>query len=489
MDRHIQYRLPDGSYVNESSDCRQRGREQGKSQIVRHRFRAFPDSDRYSVCIGYEPRLVPLCDPSLHIHCGRRADSGSLALLPASGHFIRGALERAGLDIHSIDHDPLRRRKPLDHVYPELPNDVRMPETIKKYLGFQKASIRGKTLLQKGFPPDPLSENSHMFADGPRSSERLTNPHTRSRGISRSSFRGDREVFLVPKLSGFGEIFRGTVFSAMDYCSSSGCRRRNDFQKADRQGKNPFATQRVSPWTLFPKTPKWVRSGHEPVTGSLTRTRPEGAYLGVFGVGSGEGLFAKSPYPGKHPALRTACQNYLLVAKPGIVLGNLISAAAGFFLASKGRVDGVALLATLIGISLVVASGCVFNNCIDRELDRKMIRTRNRALAKGLISLKSAVSYATILGIAGMALLWAATNLLSVVITLAGLLIYVGVYSLYMKRNSVYSTLIGSLAGAAPPLAGYCAVTGRLRPGSSDIVVDLHPMADASLLRDLCLSA
>ena len=117
-------------------------------------FCAFPNSDRHSVCTGDEPRLVPLCDPSLHIHCRRRADSGPLALLPASGHFIRGALERAGLDIHSTDHDPLRRRKPLDHGYPELPNDVRMPETIKKYLGFQKASIMGKTLLQpQGFSP------------------------------------------------------------------------------------------------------------------------------------------------------------------------------------------------------------------------------------------------------------------------------------------------------------------------------------------------
>ncbi|HMK35416.1 MAG TPA: heme o synthase [Desulfomonilaceae bacterium] len=159
-------------------------------------------------------------------------------------------------------------------------------------------------------------------------------------------------------------------------------------------------------------------------------------------------------------------KNYLLVAKPGIVLGNLISAAAGFFLASKGRVDGAALLATLMGISLVVASGCVFNNCVDRKIDRTMIRTRDRALAKGLISLKIAVSYATILGIAGVALLCAATNLLSVFIVLAGIVMYVGVYSLYMKRNSVYSALIGSLAGATPPLAGYCAVTGRFDVGA-----------------------
>jgi protoheme IX farnesyltransferase len=159
-------------------------------------------------------------------------------------------------------------------------------------------------------------------------------------------------------------------------------------------------------------------------------------------------------------------KNYLSVAKPGILLGNLISAAAGFFLASKGRIDGVTLALTLVGISLVVASGCVFNNCIDREIDGKMIRTCNRALAKGLVSLKNAVSYAMILGIAGMAMLWEATNPLTVAIVLSGLLIYVVVYSLYMKRNSVYSALVGSLAGAAPPLAGYCAVTGRFDLGA-----------------------
>jgi protoheme IX farnesyltransferase len=159
-------------------------------------------------------------------------------------------------------------------------------------------------------------------------------------------------------------------------------------------------------------------------------------------------------------------KNYVLVAKPGIMFGNLISAAAGFFLASKGRIDGALLPATLIGISLVVAAGGVFNNCVDKNLDRKMVRTRHRALAQGLISPRSALSCATILGMAGLALLFAATNLLTVSIVLAGLVIYVGVYSLYLKRNSVYSALIGSLAGATPPVAGYCAVTGRFDLGA-----------------------
>jgi protoheme IX farnesyltransferase len=159
-------------------------------------------------------------------------------------------------------------------------------------------------------------------------------------------------------------------------------------------------------------------------------------------------------------------RNYLLVTKPGIIFGNLISAAGGFLLASRGRVEIPVFVSTIVGISLVVASGCVFNNCIDRNVDRKMSRTRDRVLAKGLMSPKEAVAYASLLGIAGAALLWAATNILSVAIVLAGFAIYVCVYSLYLKHRSSYGMLIGSLAGAAPPLAGYCAVSNHFDMGA-----------------------
>jgi protoheme IX farnesyltransferase len=159
-------------------------------------------------------------------------------------------------------------------------------------------------------------------------------------------------------------------------------------------------------------------------------------------------------------------KNYLQVAKPGIIFGNLITAGGGFLLAAKGCIHIGVLLSTIIGISLVVASGCVLNNLVDRSVDRKMTRTRNRVLARGLMSPKVAVLYASLLGIGGTALLWAATNILSAAIVLTGFAVYVGVYSLYLKRNSVYSTLIGSLAGAAPPLAGYCAVSNRFDMGA-----------------------
>ncbi len=161
-----------------------------------------------------------------------------------------------------------------------------------------------------------------------------------------------------------------------------------------------------------------------------------------------------------------AFKKYILVTKPGIIFGNLVTAAGGFLLASKGRIDIGALLSTIIGISLVVASGCVFNNIIDRSTDRKMVRTRNRVLAQGLMSPKAAVCYALFLGIAGMVLLWSATNMLCAAIVLMGFVIYVVVYSLYLKRHWVYGTLIGSLAGAAPPLAGYCAAGNRFDMGA-----------------------
>ena len=161
-----------------------------------------------------------------------------------------------------------------------------------------------------------------------------------------------------------------------------------------------------------------------------------------------------------------AIKNYVLVTKPGIVLGNLVTAGGGFFVAAKGRIDIAVLISTVVGISLVVASGCVLNNCADRAMDRKMIRTRDRVLARGLMSAKAAVFYAAILGMAGAALLCAATNMLTVAVVLAGFAIYAGAYSLILKRSSAHAFLIGSLAGAAPPLAGYCAVSGRFDMGA-----------------------
>lgn len=157
---------------------------------------------------------------------------------------------------------------------------------------------------------------------------------------------------------------------------------------------------------------------------------------------------------------------YLQVTKPGIIVGNLISVVGGFLLASKGSINGFLLILTLLGVSLVVASGCAFNNLIDRDIDPKMERTKNRVLVRGLASARVTFALATILGIAGFIVLYFGANPLAMWLSVMGFVVYVGIYSLYMKRHSVYGTLIGSLSGAAPPVIGYCAVSNNFDAGA-----------------------
>lgn len=164
--------------------------------------------------------------------------------------------------------------------------------------------------------------------------------------------------------------------------------------------------------------------------------------------------------------------NYYLITKPGIILGNLVTVIGGFALASRGNLDWKLFFGTLLGLSLVIASACVFNNYIDRESDRKMERTKDRALAKGTLSIRAALTYGSILGFLGIAALYSFTNLLATLIALFGFLVYVVLYSLY-KYHTIYGTLIGSISGALPPVIGYVAVTNRFDIGAQLLFVIL----------------
>lgn len=164
-------------------------------------------------------------------------------------------------------------------------------------------------------------------------------------------------------------------------------------------------------------------------------------------------------------------KSFLQLTKPGIIIGNLIAAAAGFFLAAQGNIDWFLFLAMCSGVILIIASGCVFNNYIDRDIDGLMQRTCNRVLVKKLVSLNSALVYAFILGLAGFTVLFVFTNITSLFFGALGFIVYVGFYSLYFKRKSIYGTLVGSLSGACPPVIGYCAITGNFDIGAAIILI------------------
>jgi protoheme IX farnesyltransferase len=154
-------------------------------------------------------------------------------------------------------------------------------------------------------------------------------------------------------------------------------------------------------------------------------------------------------------------KTYYNLTKPGIIRGNAVPAIAGFLFASKGHVKYLLLLETLIGISLIIACACVYNNYIDRELDKKMARTKARAFAVGTLGKNTAIVYGTSLGLVGFIFLGVFTNLLTVIVGLVGLVFYVVIYG-EAKRKSVHGTLVGAVSGAMPPVGGYLAVTDHI---------------------------
>jgi protoheme IX farnesyltransferase len=152
---------------------------------------------------------------------------------------------------------------------------------------------------------------------------------------------------------------------------------------------------------------------------------------------------------------------YYYLTKPGIIRGNLLTAFAGFLLASRGSVNFVTGIATMLGLGLIIASACVTNNYLDIGLDKKMARTVKRALVTGKISGKSALMFAAILLAAGVLIFGSFVNTISLLFALFGWFAYVVVYG-YFKRRTTLGTAVGSISGAIPPVVGYVAVTGRV---------------------------
>jgi len=151
---------------------------------------------------------------------------------------------------------------------------------------------------------------------------------------------------------------------------------------------------------------------------------------------------------------------YYHLAKPGIIYGNVLTTLAAFLFASKFQLTWPLFPATLFGIAFVIGSACVFNNYLDRDIDRLMARTKDRALVAGRISVASALTYGTVLGVLGFALLYFYVNAITAAVALFGWITYVVVYG-WAKRRGTWGTLVGSIPGAVPIVVGYTAVVGH----------------------------
>jgi len=152
-------------------------------------------------------------------------------------------------------------------------------------------------------------------------------------------------------------------------------------------------------------------------------------------------------------------RDYYELTKPNVVLLMLLTSVIGMFMAADGMVPLDILFWGNVGIALCAGSAAAVNHLVDQRIDSIMARTQNRPVATGKIPTSNAVVFALVLGVAGMSSLMVFVNQLTAWLTLASLLGYAVVYTLWLKRATPQNIVIGGLAGAAPPLLGWTAVT------------------------------
>jgi len=165
-------------------------------------------------------------------------------------------------------------------------------------------------------------------------------------------------------------------------------------------------------------------------------------------------------------ARKIAWTDFITLTKPGILRSNLVAALSGFWIASRWEIDWMLLIWTMLGTLLVMASSCVFNNYLDRDFDIKMERTRRRPLPAGRLHPTIVFWYGVVLGLLGLLVFIAFTNWVTVVCAVIGMFFYIVVYTVWLKRTSTWSTSVGGVSGAMPPVIGYVAVTGTIDAGA-----------------------
>ncbi|MCA0402643.1 MAG: heme o synthase [Proteobacteria bacterium] len=162
--------------------------------------------------------------------------------------------------------------------------------------------------------------------------------------------------------------------------------------------------------------------------------------------------------------IKSRLEDYLELCKPRVVALMLLTVMVGMYLATPGLVPLSILVSALVGIGLCAGSAAAINHMLDKHIDSIMARTQKRPVAKGRVSQKEALIFAFTIGTLGIVILVLFVNQLTALLTFLTLIGYAGVYTGYLKRATSQNIVIGGLAGAAPPLLGWTAVTNHLDP-------------------------
>jgi heme o synthase len=154
----------------------------------------------------------------------------------------------------------------------------------------------------------------------------------------------------------------------------------------------------------------------------------------------------------------------LRLGKPRVVALIVFTAVIGMFLATPGLPSPVLVLWATVGIGLVATAAAALNCILERGIDRMMARTRARPLPRSEVSLTSALAFAAVTCVAGLATLYFCVNPLTMWLTFATFMGYALVYTLVLKPLTPQNIVIGGASGAMPPVLGWAAATGGLAP-------------------------
>jgi len=171
------------------------------------------------------------------------------------------------------------------------------------------------------------------------------------------------------------------------------------------------------------------------------------------------------------PIIMPKWRAYYDLTKPKVVALLVLTAVVGMSLSVPGGLPWQLFIPAMLGIGLLSSSAAAINHIVDEKIDAIMGRTHNRPLPEGRITTNNAIVFACSLAVLGFALLMLLVNPLTAYLTLAGLVGYSFVYTLYLKRATPQNITIGGLAGAIPPLLGWTAMTNQIDPNALLLVL------------------